>query len=209
MAWDWVGSVVTGVVGIAGIYGTGRAARDQRRAGLELAREDRQQRRYESAYLELYRTIDRITEWTENALPDWPAPEGYDPLPEPPRAVADEANALQFYWSPEVRALMREWAEARNRFVRVFMVARDDRRRTGQIPQRLYTNAAQHRAAMADAAARLTGQVVKELAALNPPVQLRWLASIEQWWCEPERPSLLRRWWRAAKARENEGQRRT
>jgi hypothetical protein len=126
MAWDWVGTVVTGVVALAGIYSTSRAGRRQSDTTLQLAREERTQRRLENAYTQLQRTVDLFSVWAEATLPMIHGAD-YDPFPAPPDDVTSkDASALQVYWSKSVRALVADWTAARNELAILSGLARSD-----------------------------------------------------------------------------------
>ncbi|UQX89501.1 hypothetical protein M6D93_05700 [Jatrophihabitans telluris] len=63
MAWDWLGTATTGVVGIAGIGGTLWGSLSQNRNARAMAREERQEKRKEAAYYELLLRVDEADTW--------------------------------------------------------------------------------------------------------------------------------------------------
>jgi hypothetical protein len=126
MALEWVAPAVTGaataIVGVAGILATYKAgarqqqtalavAQQQADAQVAVAREERQQRRLEEAYLELLSALTKIHYWVFTVYPfmtrtieEYTMP----PLPELPDSERKEAMWTA-YWSPRVEQLMKEW----------------------------------------------------------------------------------------------------
>jgi hypothetical protein len=129
MAWEWVapvaGSAATAIVGVAGIVATywagGRqqetalaVARQQANLQVAVAREERQQRRLEEAYLELLSAVAMIHYWVFTVYPIIThKPEDYTmpPVPEMPDYGQKEAMWTA-YWSPRVEQLVKEWEAA-------------------------------------------------------------------------------------------------
>jgi hypothetical protein len=129
MAWEWVapiaGAVATVSVGVAGIVATYKAGSRQQNTALEVvrqqaeaqiavAREERQQRRLEEAYLEMLAAITSIHYWVftvypalTNTLDQFTMP----PLPDLPDNARKEA-LWTAYWSPRVEQLMEDWEAA-------------------------------------------------------------------------------------------------
>jgi hypothetical protein len=94
MAWEWVAPVVGGIVGLAGIiaaYKSGskqqetalRVVRDQVDGQVAVAREERQQRRLEAAYLELLSAITQVRYWIDTVYPLF-MKAGQSPMPPTP-----------------------------------------------------------------------------------------------------------------------------
>jgi hypothetical protein len=129
MAWEWVAPTASATaaiaVGVTGIIATYRAgsrqqatalavARQQVDAQVAVAREERQQRRLEEAYLEMLAAITSIQYWVFTVYPMMAqTPEQYTmpPLPE----LADNARKEALwtaYWSPRIEQLMEEWESA-------------------------------------------------------------------------------------------------
>ena len=126
VTWEWVaptaGSVAVVVVGVAGIVATYRAGgrqqdtalavvRQQADAQVAVAREERQQRRLEEAYLEMLAAITNIYYWVFTVYPivtKTPDQFTMPPLPELPDTARKEA-LWTAYWSPRVEQLMKEW----------------------------------------------------------------------------------------------------
>jgi hypothetical protein len=173
VAWEWVAPVVTGTVGVAGIittYLSGNrqtstaltGAQRQVNAQAAVAREERSQRRLETAYVELQRAVDRYASWADATMP-LNSPPGYDahPLP-PPGSVVEEASALQVYWSPTVRTLVTSWAAARNKFAVNASVARTNALQ-GRYPAEAWQKAPQLNGELHDAADKLLAQMNAEL----------------------------------------------
>ena len=118
-------NLITGVVGVAGIAGTIVAARitgktqmavvrQQESAQVAIAREERQQRRFEDAYTEMLAAVTRIRYWVYTVYPpltrtaeEFTMP----PVPELPDAAKSEA-LWTVYWSPRVEQLMGEWEQS-------------------------------------------------------------------------------------------------
>jgi hypothetical protein len=119
MTWDWVGTLVVGVAGIIATYMAGArqqktalaVVRQQIDAQVAVAREERQQKRFEEAYLELLSALTLVHYWVFTVYPPMTnKPEGYtmQPLPELPDSAQKEA-LWTAYWSPRVEQLMKEW----------------------------------------------------------------------------------------------------
>jgi hypothetical protein len=126
VAWEWVapvaGAVGTVTVGVAGIFATYKAGSRQQNTALEVvrlqaeaqvavAREERQQRRLEEAYLEMLAAITNIHYWVFTVYPVFTqTAEQFTmpPLPELPDSASKEA-LWTAYWSPRVEQLMRDW----------------------------------------------------------------------------------------------------
>jgi hypothetical protein len=125
MASDWVAPVSTSAVGIVGIiftYRNGRrqqetalaVAQQQADAQVAVAREERQQRRLETAYMELLQVLSHTYEWVKAVYPMLTATrEEYTmpPMPELPGGLKADA-LITAYWSPRIQQLMTEWDEA-------------------------------------------------------------------------------------------------
>jgi hypothetical protein len=129
VASEWVApvasSVAVVVVGVAGIVATYKAgsrqqdtalavARQQGDVQVAVAREERQQRRLEAAYLELLTAMTRIYYWVQTVYPlftrtaeEFTMP----PVPEVPDIEKIEAKWTA-YWSPRVEQLMEGWGGA-------------------------------------------------------------------------------------------------
>ena len=124
MSWDWA-TTVTGAVGIAGIVGTYWGARHQTNVTVQLAREERRQGRLERAYQEVQRAVERYAQWADATMPLMSVGDHdlHPPLPGNDGQVL-EASALRLYWSPEVRQLVQEWTDARNRLAVQSLAAR-------------------------------------------------------------------------------------
>jgi hypothetical protein len=126
VAWEWVAPTATAAasiaVGVTGIIATYRAgsrqqttalavAQQQADAQVAVAREERQQRRLEEAYLEMLSALTSIYYWVFTVYPELTeTPEQYTmpPLPE----LSDNARKEALwtaYWSPRVEQLMGEW----------------------------------------------------------------------------------------------------
>ncbi len=109
----WVDTVATSLTGIAGILATYFASGRQHKAGLQLAREERLQRRLEAAYMELLAYLSHTYQWALSVYPLFTnSPQEYTmppmpPLPDPARTEA----LLTAYWSPRVQQLMQGWRE--------------------------------------------------------------------------------------------------
>jgi hypothetical protein len=126
VTWEWVspvaGAVGTVTVGVAGIFATYKAGSRQQNTALEVvrlqaetqvavAREERQQRRLEEAYLEMLAAITNIHYWVFTVYPVFTqSAEQFTmpPLPELPDSASKEA-LWTAYWSPRVEQLMRDW----------------------------------------------------------------------------------------------------
>jgi hypothetical protein len=121
-AWETlVAGIAGGLVGVGGTYlgawRTGRTqmavARQQERAQVAIAREERQQRRFEEAYTEMLEVVTRIRYWVFTVYPmltrtqeEYTMP----PVPELPDIAKSEA-LWTVYWSPRVEQLMEEWEQ--------------------------------------------------------------------------------------------------
>jgi len=132
MAWEWIGTTVVGLAGIAGTYwGTRRqaeiaftssresnenalkVARQQDEAHLAAMREERLQHRLEMAYQELLVWLVTSWEWAQSVYPntltgsvdEYTMP---PPMPEDLHRVEAVVTAM---WSPRVRQLMEQWAK--------------------------------------------------------------------------------------------------
>jgi hypothetical protein len=108
MAWEWVAPTASTtaaiVVGVTGIVATYRAGSRQQATALAVtgqqvdaqvavAREERQQRRLEEAYLELLAVVTTIRYWVFTVYPEiTQTPEQYTmpPIPQPPDAPRKE-----------------------------------------------------------------------------------------------------------------------
>src|SRR5689334_17694068 len=109
MAWEWVAPTASAtaaiVVGVTGIVATYRAGSRQQATALAVtgqqvdaqvavAREARQQRRLEEAYLELLAVVTTIRYWVFTVYPEiTQTPEQYTmpPIPQPPDVARKEA----------------------------------------------------------------------------------------------------------------------
>jgi hypothetical protein len=129
VAWEWVAPVagaVTGVaVGLAGIIATYKAGnrqqatalavvRQQSDAQVAVAREERQQRRLEEAYLEMLAALTGIHYWLFTVYPmitQTPEQFTMPPLPELTDSARKEA-LWTAYWSARVEQLMKDWEAA-------------------------------------------------------------------------------------------------
>lgn len=134
MAWEWVAPVASSLaavaVGVAGIVATYKAGNRQQDTALAIvrqqsdvqvavAREERQQRRIEQAYLELFAALDPTYWWVHTVYPDVaPRPEDFTmpPRPSPPGGMSSKEAPLSAYWSPRVILLLREWLNAVHQF---------------------------------------------------------------------------------------------
>lgn len=119
VSWSWI---ATAIVGVAGVISTYLAGARQQRATLEVAtqhieasaeaaREERRQRRIESAYTDMLTALRRVYYWVFTVYPLLvQTPEQYTmpPLPEPADPAASEA-LWGTYWSPRVEQLMDQW----------------------------------------------------------------------------------------------------
>jgi hypothetical protein len=129
MAWEWVTPVVAGVVTaiatVAGIVATYKSGNRQQQTALAVAqqqadsqvavaREERQQRRLEEAYLGMLAALTSIYYWTQTVYPlmtNTAEQFTMPPLPELPDSGKKEA-LWTAYWSPRVEQLMSEWQTA-------------------------------------------------------------------------------------------------
>jgi len=129
MAWEWVAptasaaaAVVVGVAGIVATYKAGNrqqdvaltVARQQGDAQVAVAREERQQRRLETAYLELLVAITKVRYWVFTVYPLLTyTPDQYTMPPLPELPDSDQKEALwTAYWSPRVKQLIEQWDKA-------------------------------------------------------------------------------------------------
>lgn len=119
MTWEWLAAPVVGLAGIISTYLAGgrqqqtalAVVRQQTDVQVAVAREERQQRRLEEAYLETLTALSHIYYWVFAVYPPiTQTPEQYTmpPLPELPDNARKEA-AWTAYWSPRVEQLMDEW----------------------------------------------------------------------------------------------------
>lgn len=129
MAWEWVtavaGGTVTAVTAVAGIVATYKSGNRQQETALAVAqqqadsqvavaREERQQRRIEEAYLGMLAALTSIYYWAQAVYPFMTATEEQftvPPLPELDDSQKREA-LWTAYWSPRVEQLMSEWQVA-------------------------------------------------------------------------------------------------
>ncbi|MCR3740247.1 hypothetical protein BS35_002802 [Actinomadura glauciflava] len=129
VAWEWVSPVATSVggfgIGLAGIVATYKAGNRQQETALAVAkqqadnqlavaREERQQRRLETAYTDLLVMLSHVNEWLLRVYPMMTATKEeftMPSMPEIPNRIEAEA-ALTAYWSPAIRRLMDDWREA-------------------------------------------------------------------------------------------------
>jgi hypothetical protein len=129
MAWEWVtpvvGGAVTAIATVAAIVATYKSGNRQQQTALAVAqqqadsqvavaREERQQRRLEEAYLGMLAALTSIFYWAQSVYPmmtktveQFTMP----PLPELPESEKSEA-LWTAYWSPRVEQLMSEWRTA-------------------------------------------------------------------------------------------------
>lgn len=128
MAWEWVapvtGSVATVAVGVAGIVATYKAgsrqqetallvAQQQADAQVAVAREERQQRRLEEAYLEMLAALRLVHYWVFTVYPVITSGDKFTMPPLPELEDHKRKEALwSAYWSPKVERLMGEWETA-------------------------------------------------------------------------------------------------
>ena len=129
MTWEWVaplaGSVATVAVGVTGIVATYKAGSRQQETALKVAqqqadsqvavaREERQQRRLEEAYLEMLAALTAVSYWVFTVYPVFTStPEEFTMPPMPKLPDAERKEALwSAYWSPQVERLMKEWESA-------------------------------------------------------------------------------------------------
>jgi hypothetical protein len=131
VAWEWLGWVVTGGVGIAGIWGTRSGARQQVDGQIKIAREERQQRRIEAAYTELLGNLIACEDYANKVF--FATMAGQPPLGvEMPPGFSSSLGgdgSLAVYWSPRVRQLVGEMRnqirELHKLLVRYHRTARD------------------------------------------------------------------------------------
>ena len=79
----------------------------------------------ERAYQEVQRAVERYAQWADATMPLMSVGDHdlHPPLPGNDGQVL-EASALRLYWSPEVRQLVQEWTDARNRLAVQSLAAR-------------------------------------------------------------------------------------
>lgn len=129
MAAEWVDTLVTGIVGVAGIFGTwltGKQSRDQALKTLEeqlsherlQAREAREQARLEAAYVELLKMAEQVGNWAQMVEP-------VVQLGEPPAIPlpsldiqADVAALVNAYSSRAVRQRQEDWEAVVKQMIR-------------------------------------------------------------------------------------------
>lgn len=138
MAWEWVAPVSTASAGVVGVFFTwltswqGKrhaetVAREQHVHARELAREQRQQQRLETAYIQMLIEAERTGNWATQAysllfapppLPELPSPDGWNP-------VAAQVNA---FGSPQVKELMQAWRDVVDQLTElVRLISRQER----------------------------------------------------------------------------------
>jgi hypothetical protein len=171
MAWEWVASVVTGLVGVVGIAGTYLNGRLQTNASVRLAREERTQNRLERAYLEVQRVVEHYSQWADATMPiiSGTGHDPHPPLPENDGQMLD-ATALRLYWSPEVRELVLAWTDARNRLAAQSLAARVHERLNADA----WMKAPDLKQAIRDAEEALLARMSEELRAIEPVQRRRW-----------------------------------
>lgn len=121
MAYEWVGTAATAVVGVVGIAGTWLSSKQGRdsterltREGFEhehrLAREARQQQRLADSYVKLLGMVERTGQWAQMVKPimDTIPPQPVRPLPELDEQAEVEAFVNAF-GSNDVRAALGAW----------------------------------------------------------------------------------------------------
>ena len=177
MAWEWVASVGTAVVGVAGIAGTVMSGRWQANVTVRLAREERTQARLERSYQEVQRVVERSAQWAASAMPIVGGP-GQDLYPLPPEDDAHtlEASALRLYWSPEVRQLVQTWTNARNHLVIYVNAART----TEALRDQTWMKVPELKQALRDAEDALVARMSHELLTVEP-VKRRWRPQVPRW----------------------------
>ncbi|GAA2278366.1 hypothetical protein GCM10010402_38740 [Actinomadura luteofluorescens] len=117
-----VGGFGIGLAGIVATYKAGNrqqetalaVAKQQADNQLAVAREERQQRRLETAYTDLLVMLSHVNEWLLRVYPMMTATKEeftMPSMPEIPNRIEAEA-ALTAYWSPAIRRLMDDWREA-------------------------------------------------------------------------------------------------
>jgi hypothetical protein len=121
MAWEWVSPAATGTValgvGVTGIVATYKAVQAQIKGQVDLAREERKQRRLEVAYTELQLEISETYQWARSVHPMYQqGTEEYAVPPLPPSSAQRQAVILSA-WSPRVQQLMETWRQAVNNVV--------------------------------------------------------------------------------------------
>lgn len=119
MTWEWLGSSVVALAGIAaGILAAYRQQQtslavvsQQTEVQVAVAREERQQRRIEEAYLDMLRALSSVQYWVFTVYPPMTeTPEQFTmpPLPAPTDIASKEA-LWTAYWSPRVEQLWDQW----------------------------------------------------------------------------------------------------
>lgn len=120
MAWEWVGPTATAAVGIAGIAAALFSGARQQSTALNAAqkgidgalakdREEREQRRLENAYLELFAYLSRQNRWARSVRPFWGQPEPPPPLD--PGQFEHIESLVTAYGSDRVLKLLQEWGK--------------------------------------------------------------------------------------------------
>jgi hypothetical protein len=129
MALEWVApvaaSVATVAVGVTGVVTTYKAGARQQHTALAvtqqqadsqaaIAREERQQRRLEEAYLGMLAGLTGIYYWTQAVYPLMTNTVEQFTMPPLPELVDNEMKEALWtaYWSPRVEQLMTEWRTA-------------------------------------------------------------------------------------------------
>ncbi|MET9303559.1 hypothetical protein ABZX66_30030 [Micromonospora aurantiaca] len=187
MAWEWVGPVMTGAVGISvgitGIvatYKTGKQgrqhaevlARQQNEHDAALAKEQRDQQRRSEAYVELLTMVERVGQWASMVRPmlDTNPPRPVPPLPE----LSEQArsNALVgAYASPAVKERYQAWRKVVMEAIGAvedieFALANPDAGLSHIKPRRELDF--KHRPAEGDARRALADQIAAELGGSTP-----------------------------------------
>lgn len=109
MAWEWVGAVATGAVGVAGIVATLASQRAARLHALDVMREARTQERGQAAYERILLTALKTTEFMEYADVIW------DRESKPPDVDADNFDMwilTDLYTSTAFREAYARWLDA-------------------------------------------------------------------------------------------------
>ena len=119
MTWEWLGSSVVALAGIAaGILAAHRQQQtslavvsQQTQVQLEAAREERQQRRIEEAYLDMLKALSSVQYWVFTVYPNMTdTPEQYTMPPIPASDdIASKEALWTAYWSPRVEQLYDQW----------------------------------------------------------------------------------------------------
>ena len=113
MAWEWAGYVTTGVVGVAGIWGTLHGTTRQIDAQREQARDERQEKRLEASYYEMLAKVGEADDWTYRLLLGWGA-KSEEPFVVRPDIFVKTIGALgvlSVHWSNRIRELIEELRE--------------------------------------------------------------------------------------------------